>query len=458
MAERNPSLALYQRDFESLERHASADGQAWLRPLRQEAMQRFLQLGWPTLKDEEWRFTSIKPIAATPLVLAENGAAEISAQTLAPWSFPEVEVQLVFIDGHHRPELSRLEAASTGGLVVTSLAEAIRHRSERLAPHLAHYAEFRDDAFAALNTAFLQDGALIDVGRGVTLGSPIHLLFIATAAARPRISHPRNLILAGEASRATVIEHYVTLGEGVSFSNAVTEVLVGAQAQVAHYLLEEENTQAFNVSTLRVDQHKESRFESHSALFGGALVRNNVHVELQGPGCRSLVNGLFVAAGTQHMDNHMRVVHAQPHGESRQFYKGILDGRAHGVFTGRILVKPGAQKTDAKQTNRNLLLSDEAQINTQPQLEIYADDVKCTHGATTGRLDEEAAFYLQTRGIDAESARGLLIHAFARESLDRMSVEPVRARLEGLLAARLPRAASAEEPAAIEQAHQGVAS
>jgi Fe-S cluster assembly protein SufD len=249
------------------------------------------------------------------------------------------------------------------------------------------------------------------------------------------VTHPRTLIIVGEQSGVSVVEDYVSLGEGVHFSNAVTEVVAGDAARVTHTLVERENRQAFNVSSLAIHQGRNANVTSHSLLLGGALVRNNVHPVLAGEGGECLVNGLYMAKGEQHMDNYMRVEHAAPHCDSRQFYKGILDDRSHGVFHGRIVVQKGAQKTDAKQTNRNLLLSRDAQIDTKPQLEIYADDVKCTHGATIGQVDEEAVFYLRSRGIPETDARRLLLVAFAEESMERIQDETVRGGLDPLVKA-----------------------
>ena len=291
----------------------------------------------------------------------------------------------------------------------------------------------------------MEDGAFVSVRRGTVLEEPIHLLYVSTETPAPVITHPRNLIVAGEDSQVTVVEDYVSLGDGVGFSNAVTEVVVGQNSVLSHYLIERESPQAFNVSTLRVHQGRSSSVTSHSVLLGGALVRNNVHPVLAGEGGDCLINGLFLATGRQHMDNYMKVEHASPHCGSRQFYNGILNGQSHGVFHGRIIVHKDAQKTDAKQTNRNLLLSEDAQIDTKPQLEIYADDVKCTHGATIGQIDEDAIFYLRSRGIPKDSARGLLLFAFAGESLQRMKVEAIRTHLEALVAQWLPQGALLED-------------
>ena len=289
------------------------------------------------------------------------------------------------------------------------------------------------DAFGALNTAFLEDGAYVHVPRGVILENPVSILFVSTEHDSPTVSHPRNLIVAEENSQATIVEDYVSLGSGQAFCNTVTELVAGDHAVVSHYMIEREHTGAYNVSTLRIQQGRAANVSSHSLLLGGALVRNNVHPVLAGEGGECLINGLFIGDDRQHLDNYMLVEHASPHCASRQFYNGILDGRAHGVFHGRIIVHKDAQKTDAKQTNRNLLLSDSAQIDTKPQLEIYADDVKCTHGATIGQIEENSLFYLRSRGIDEGTARRLLLVAFASECVDRMKEGPVRAHIEGLI-------------------------
>jgi Fe-S cluster assembly protein SufD len=324
------------------------------------------------------------------------------------------------------------------GVRVESLAQGIAHDGKSLESHLGHYLNIERDAFAALNTAFIEDGAYVYLPRRTVLEAPIYFLFISIPTQHPEMTNPRNLIVAEDATEASIVEDYVSLGSGISFSNVVTELVAGENAVISHYLLEREDRQAFNVSTLRTQQGRSANVSSHSVLLGGGLVRNNVHPVLAGEGGECLINGLFIGNGRQHMDNYMLVEHASPHCSSRQFYNGILDGHSHGVFHGRIIVHKDAQKTDAKQTNRNLLLSDDAQIDTKPQLEIYADDVKCTHGATIGQVEENALFYLRSRGIDEASARSLLLLAFANECLDRMKCLPVREYLQDLVQGWLP--------------------
>jgi len=314
--------------------------------------------------------------------------------------------------------------------------------------YLGRYLNFQRDPFAALNTAFIEDGVCVEVPEGVIIEAPIYVLFVTVPGSTPTMNHPRNLIIAGKSSQVTVVEDYVSLGDGKTFSNTATELIAADNANVSHYMIVREGDAAYNFSTLRIQQGRSASVATHSLLLSGGLVRNNVHPVLAGEGSECLINGLFMANGRQHMDNYMLVEHASPHCDSRQFYNGILNGQSHGVFHGRIIVHKDAQKTDAKQTNRNLLLSDDAQIDTKPQLEIYADDVKCTHGATIGRFDDNALFYLRSRGLDEAAARHVLLLAFANECLDRMNSQQVRDHLERLVVEGMPEAArvSSERP------------
>jgi Fe-S cluster assembly protein SufD len=277
----------------------------------------------------------------------------------------------------------------------------------------------------------------VRVARSTTSEKPIHLLFVSTEGDAPAMVHPRNLLLVEQEAQAQIVEEYVSLGGGTTLSNGVTELVVAENATVSHYMIEREHPSALNVFTLRIQQNRNANVASHSILLGGGLVRNNVHPVLAGEGGECLINGLFVGNGQQHLDNYMHVEHASPHASSRQFYNGILDGHAHGVFHGRIVVHKDAQKTDAKQTNRNLLLSDDAQIDTKPQLEIYADDVKCTHGATIGQIEENSLFYLRSRGIEEVTARRMLLAAFANECVERMNPGAARRYIDRLLDAHL---------------------
>ena len=423
-------LESYLESFGEFEKRAAGHDQHWLKSLRQEAFARFCQVGFPTTHDEDWRFTNTAPIRQTSFRLTSGG--RVSPDQIASLGLTASACRLVFVDGRFASDLSSVHKLPDG-VRISNLAKELAENAAQLEGHLARYLNIHRDAFSALNTAFLEDGAYVHISRGVPVEDPIHFLFISTGADTPVMTHPRNLFVADEESQVTLVEEYVSLQGGASLCNTVTELVAKEGANVSHYMIESEHTDAINVSTLRIEQERSANVASHSVLLGGGLVRNNVHPVLAGDGAECLINGLFVGNGSQHLDNYMLVEHASPHCGSRQFYNGILDGHAHGVFHGRIIVHKDAQKTDAKQTNRNLLLSDDAQIDTKPQLEIYADDVKCTHGATIGQIEEGALFYLRSRGIDEASARKLLLLAFASECLERMQQEPVRNYVEALI-------------------------
>jgi Fe-S cluster assembly protein SufD len=424
----------YLENFSEFEKSSTRNGRAWLSPIRQAAIGRFSELGFPTTRDEDWRFTNVTAIARTSFQLPQGGHIELMPQDLDPFVFPGLECsRIVFVNGRYSPELSSLRSLSND-VKIESLAQALTSDRLLVEPHLAQYADYQKDAFSALNTAFMDDGAFVYITKGAVLKEPVHILYISTGTTDPIITHPRNLVVMDEDSQATIVEDYVSMGSDVYFSNVVTEAVVGENSVLSYYFIERQSKKAFSVSTLRVQQGRSSNVVTHSVLIGGALVRSNVHPVLAGAGGECIINGLFMSTGRQHMDNYMKVEHASPHCDSRQLYKGILDGKSRGVFHGRIIVHKDAQKTDAKQTNKNLLLSEEAQIDTKPQLEIYADDVKCTHAATIGQMDKDAIFYLRSRGIAAESARAILLLAFAGENLQRMKVEPIRRRLEELVA------------------------
>ncbi len=424
----------YLENFSQFEKSTTQNGRAWMSPIRQAAIGRFSELGFPTTRDEDWRFTNVTAIARTSFQLPQDSHIELSQQDLDPFVFAGLECsQIVFVNGRYSPELSSLRSLSND-VKIESLAQALTSDRLLVEPHLAQYADYQNDAFSALNTAFMDEGAFVYITKGAVLKEPVHILYISTGTTDPIITHPRNLIVMDEDSQATIVEDYVSMGSDVYFSNVVTEAVVGENSVLSYYFIERQSKKAFSVSTLRVQQGRSSNVVTHSVLIGGALVRSNVHPVLAGEGGECIINGLFMSTGRQHMDNYMKVEHASPHCDSRQLYKGILDGKSRGVFHGRIIVHKDAQKTDAKQTNKNLLLSEEAQIDTKPQLEIYADDVKCTHAATIGQMDKDAIFYLRSRGIADESARAILLLAFAGENLQRMKVEPIRRRLEELVA------------------------
>ena len=424
-------LESWLQNFTEFEKGAAGRSLPWLHRLREDAFARFCETGFPTTRDEDWRFTNVAAIARTAFRPAS--ARKLSRGDTAAWRLEDMAASLVFVDGKLDRDLSRLDRLPKG-VTAAGLREQIAEHPEEVEKHLARYADIERDAFVALNTAFLGDGAYVRIARGVVLEAPIYLLYLSTEDSAPAMTHPRNLIVAEDQSQIAVIEDYASVGcASTVFSNAVTELIAGENTVAQHYLIEREHLKAFNVSTLRIQQGRNANVASHSVLLGGGLVRNNVHPVLAGEGGECLINGLFLGTGSQHLDNYMHVEHASPHCGSRQFYNGILDGQAHGVFHGRIVVHKDAQKTDAKQTNRNLLLSDDAQIDTKPQLEIYADDVKCTHGATIGQIEENALFYLRSRGVSEAEARKLLLLAFAEECVERMHCEAARAYIERLV-------------------------
>jgi Fe-S cluster assembly protein SufD len=449
-------LGSYVESFTDFEKHAAGREPAWMQSLRRNAFARFCEVGFPTTHDEDWRFTNVSEIARTPFRLARDGAAGLSASDLRRWRVAGETCLVAFVNGHFSRELSSLDKLPRG-LTVGSLAERIEGGDAVLEEHMGRYLNIGRDAFCALNTAFAEDGGYVHIGRGAAIEGAIHLLFVSTGTNAPAMLHPRNLIVGEENSQAAIVEDYVSLGSGVAFCNSATELVASDNAVLSHYMIEQEHTQTFNVSTLRIQQGRSANVASHSVLAGGALVRNNVHPVLAGEGSECLINGLFVGNGRQHIDNYMLVEHVSPHCGSRQFYNGILDGRSHGVFHGRIIVHKDAQKTDAKQTNRNLLLSDDAQIDTKPQLEIYADDVKCTHGATIGQIEADALFYLRSRGIDEASARRLLLVAFANECLERMKEGDIREHIEKLINERVLQMADSPRGSTTAPAEAGFA-
>jgi Fe-S cluster assembly protein SufD len=429
-------LAPQLEKFEWFEGHARQP--AWVFPLRKAGMARFAELGYPTLRDEDWRFTNVAPIAKLPFRPAlEAGTHEVTAADVADLVFGKIPARrLVFLNGHYAPHLSA-PGPEQAGVVVTSLAAALARDAGLIERQLAAQGPGSNDAFSALNTAFFRDGAFIHLREGRALPEPIHLLFISTAKEPGTAIHPRNLIVAEKGSRLTVLESYVSVATASYFTNAVTELVVGEGAALEHCKFQDEASNAYHVAAIHARLGGGSNLVAHSLAAGARLARNNIRAALAGEGVECILNGLYLTRGEQLADHHMVVEHAQPHCRSHEYYNGILDGRSKGVFHGRILVRQAAQKTDAKQTNKNLLLSPDATIDTKPQLEIYADDVKCTHGATIGQLNDESIFYLRARGIGADTARRMLIHAFAGEIIERIRCAPAREELDKLVWDRL---------------------
>jgi len=438
-----PAVEHYLAEFSALGNAFPGHGLDWLNQSRQGALDAFASAGFPTRRNEDWKYTRVTPIEKRGFKLPAHDAMQVQAGDLEPFNLSGLECeQLVFVDGRYVDALSRRNVVESGSRI-TTLESAMNASSQLLESHLGHYANITGHAFSALNTAFMTDGAVVHVKNRGGNHQPVHLLFIATR--EDVVSHPRVLVVAEAGSRTSIIESYGCLFDGCYFTNALTEIALMEDAQVDHYKLQEEGTKAFHVATLQVHQGRNSRFASHSMSFGGGLARNDINVVLDAEGAGCMLNGLFMAGGRQHVDFHTRVDHAKPHGTSEEVYRGILDGHARGVFNGRVKVYPGAQKTDARQSSNNLLLSRDAEIDTKPELEIYADDVKCAHGATVGQLDAQTLFYLRSRGIGESQARGLLTYGFAREILERVDLAPLRHKLTDGLLHRMPHAETIRE-------------
>jgi Fe-S cluster assembly protein SufD len=426
-------------DFEKYEKDAAGKSSPWVGKLRREAFAAFAAGGFPTTRLEEWRHTNVAPIADSVFRLSRAGTNGISAGKLSQFVFSEADCcNLVFVNGFYSVDLSS-PGALPRGVRAGSLAAALRAEPKKLEPYLARYATGRKNPFVALNTAFMMDGGFLHVPEETTLHKIIHLIFLSTGDAAGTVAHPRNLIVVGSGSQATVVESYIGTQGGVYFTNAVTEMVAGDGAAVSHCKLQRESDDAFHMGHLTISQEESAEVSSHSISIGGRLVRNEISAVMNGEGGDLTLNGLYVTKNHQHIDNQTSIDHAKPHCSSRELYKGILDDSSSGVFQGRILVRPDAQKTNARQTNKNLLLSQDALVNTTPQLEIFADDVKCTHGATIGRLNDEQLFYLRSRGIGESQARALLTYAFAGDVVGAVKIKPLQCLLDLVLLARLAR-------------------
>ncbi|HEX7859026.1 MAG TPA: Fe-S cluster assembly protein SufD [Verrucomicrobiae bacterium] len=423
--------------FEEFDRAGQGSTPSWLQALRKGGIAHFAELGFPTTKHEEWRFTNVAPIARTTWTLAD-GTGKASEKDVLTNIFPDVPgKRIVFVDGRFSKELSSKELSSgtqtPTGLRIQSVYDAVRSTNPLVMHSLARYARYDENPFAALNTAFVNDGAVIIAPTRFVATEPVYILYLSTASKPNTVTHPRTLIVAQRDSQLKVIEHHVTLGSATCFTNAVTEIVLEESATVEHCKVQDESLNAYHIATIQTQQASKSHLLSHSISIGGAITRNNINCVLDGERLECTLNGLYIGRDSQVVDHHTAIFHNKPNCNSHEFYHGILDGKSQGVFNGKIFVRPEAQKTDAKQTNRNLLLSDEATMDTKPQLEIFADDVKCTHGATIGQLDPESIFYLRARGIGLEVARKMLLHAFASEIVNRISIEPVRERLDSKL-------------------------
>ncbi len=436
------SESAWLEGFEAFARSRSGREPAAVGEVRRRAMERFAELGFPSIRQEEWRFTNVAPISRREFHRPEVGAAAAAGHLVEPWLFESARARLVFVDGRLHPELSETSALPEG-TVLGGLGDAMLERPELIEEHLARHAAFDEQPFVALNTAYMADGAFLHLPKGAVMEEPIHLLYLSTGATdaegRPAVTFPRSLVVLDEASQATVVETFAGPEGAEYFTCPVTEVVCGDGSVLDHYKMQQESTAAYHMASFQLYQGRSSSYALHSISLGGALVRNDVNTLLDGEGSDSVLNGLYMVRGSQFVDHHMRVEHAKPHCHSFELFKGILEGRSRAVFNGLIHVHRGAQKTDAKQSNQNLLLSEQALVNSNPQLLIFADDVKCTHGSTVGQLDDDAVFYLRSRGIGKEAARSLLVYAFASDIVGRIKVPELRRDLEEFLFTRLPK-------------------
>ena len=431
------SMQPYLERFAALEGKHAAEP-PWLTAQRREALARFSGDGFPDPRAEEWRYTNVRPITRQAFRAAEELTPRLEPESLVAARIGDlVLTDLVSVNGRFRPELSSPRCQQPG-IRVRSLAAILAEEPDSLRDLLGSEVSYANNPFAALNSAFLSDGAVVDLAADTELQHPVRLLLVSTGEAAPVVCHPRVLIRLGRHAKAAVLEHFLGLPGARNFCNLVTEVRLEAGARLEHYRLQEEAEQGFLVASVHARVQRDARYLSHNVNLGGRLVRQDLNVRLNQPGASAELNGLLLAAGRQHVDNHTRIHHAAPHTTSQESYKSVLDGHGRGVFKGRVLVERDAQKIEAHQTSGNLLLSDTAEVDTKPELEIYADDVVCSHGATVGQLDEASLFYLRSRAIDAETARSLLIFAFADEVISRMGLAPVRARLEEIIVGRLP--------------------
>jgi Fe-S cluster assembly protein SufD len=439
MSEKTDRKDWYLARFADFEQGLNGEASTAVHAARRQAIARFGELGFPSGRDEEWRYTSIAALLREDFdPLHDDAELPNNIDSLLVGGLDSYV--LVFVDGRYAAGLSQTDGLPTG-VRVESLAEGLKEGV--LVEGIGAIAADGEDAFAALNAAFLRDGALVRIAAGVQLDKPVQLLFVASRA--HAASNPRVFVSVEKNASAAIVESYASLTPEVHWTNSVAEISVGENAQVDHYRIQDENAAAYHISSLYVREERASNFRSTCITLGGLLTRNHVHTQLVGEGIDSTLNGLYVMEGAQHVDNHTLIEHVQPHCQSHEFYKGVLADDSKGVFRGQILVHQAAQKTDAYQANQNLLLSDRAEINTKPQLEIYADDVKCSHGATIGQLDEDAIFYLRSRGIGRAAARRVLTRAFAGEVIERVKIEVLRRELEDRVGQRLERVVSALE-------------
>ena len=422
--------------FQAFAANGASSAPAWLRRKREEAIQQFVELGFPTTKQEKWRFTSVRPITEHAFTLSAD-TVTLAPEQLDPFFLPVPGgIRLVFVNGAFVERLSSTPEL-VDGVVIRPLSAALDEHGELVQQHLGKYAPIDDNPFAALNTAFATDGLFVHVPADTKVDQPVEVVYFTTAGDKPIMSHPRNLVVLERGASIRLIETYGGVSGRPYLTNAVTEIVVGDNARADCYRIQREGDQAFHVATTHSRQARASVYSQTPIVFGAALSRHDIWMALEGEGGEGTLNGLYVTDNRQHVDHSTVIEHAVPHCDSHEYFNGILAGQSRAVFNGRIIVQRGAQKTDSKQTNNNLLLSENARADSQPQLEIYADDVRCTHGATLGPMDDNALFYLQSRGMSAENARSLLTYGFGVEILDRVKIPELREQIDSLVRARL---------------------
>lgn len=433
MVQHTEPKAWYLSNFDFFESKLNGGTALPFHETRRDAISRFSELGFPTVRNEEWKYTNLAPMLEHKFKLLHQ-PVKITASTAAKFEIPEVEQNLlVFVNGQFAPASSRL-VSQAKGLVVESLAQALKRDPELAGKYLAQYAEYEKETFVALNTAFALDGAFIRVPRNLAIAEPIHLLYLSAGEDKSSfLAHPRNLILAGEGSQVQIVETYGSLNQDVYLNNIVTEIVLEKNAVVEHVRVQNESRKAYHIAAREVELARASVYTSVSIDLGGKLVRNNFNLRLRAEHCEGNLYGFYFGAGEQLIDNHTLIDHLMPNCPSNEFYKGILTDKAHGVFNGKVMVHQDAQKTNAYQQNQCLLLSNDAVINTKPQLEIFADDVKCSHGASIGQLDEDSVFYLRSRGIGEDEAQSMLRFAYASEILNHIKSPGIRAHVENLV-------------------------
>lgn len=434
----------YLSEFARVERSLPGTGDPWLSQMRQGALERFREADFPSTRLENWKYTDVRPIQkhAFDVVTEDIG---LTLSDIQPLLLEDLDAhRLVFVNGRYNDALSTVDGLPRG-VQLSSLSQKLSAPDEVLRAHLDQIIDGQATAFSDLNGAFMSDGLFLSLEDGVVLDKPVHVLFIGTQTEHPAMAHVRNVFRLGAGAEASVIEHYAGMPDSQYFTNSVSEIVTERNAGLHFYKLQQESERAYHVAGIHARHARDSRFRAYTADLGGRLVRTDLNSRLDGEGADSRLYGVYVPRGKQHIDNHTRIDHASPHGTSREFYKGILDGRGRGVFNGKVVVHKHAQKTDSEQKSEALLLSKHAEVDAKPELEIYADDVKCQHGSTVGQLDEEAVFYLRSRGVDMDTARSLLTYSFADEVIREIRLEALRKHLEKNLLARLPGGAGIQE-------------